>query len=269
MSVKKILSILFSLLLCATIFSGCSSNFSRDKQNEVNAAFAEAVEKLKNTTHEHGSSLIETSDSSMFSLDFQEHYGNTVSSIKYDFELNFDVRKNGIGNVIDARLAESITTITATHTSGNILTIKSYVPDDGYAYTDAGSYKSKSKHSTDFTIDNLFPYLNTEYLEEVSLETNGEQKIFHFKVLSSYSRLLTNFLMLDDNIRKTGDIEVVDFSGTLVTDGSDKISLTNNVEYKNKDTNEVLKLTQSSVQDNSSHELEFPNDFDSYASTGK
>lgn len=266
MRLKKILSMFFSLLLCATIFTGCSRNSFQSKQNEIYATFAEALKKFKNTTHSHGTHLIETSDSSMFNLDFHKLYGSTVSSIKWDFGVNSDVRENNNGNVTDYRRAQSITTITTEYSDKKVSTIESYVPDDGYIYTNAGSYKTKSKHTTDFiSVDNVFPYLNIEHLEEITLDTQNDKKTFNFKVSSPQRHLLTNFYPVDDFVNKSSAIELVDFNGMLVTnDNSDQVSLTINIKYKNKETNEILTYTHSHNRDNSHHKLEFPSDLSTY-----
>ena len=138
---KKVCMVVFSLLLCAAVFSGCSSNSTQDKQNEVNAAFAEAVVKLNNSTHLHGTVSMEASDISMFNLDFHERYGDTVSSIKWSYDVDFDVKKNNSGNVTDYRVTRSVFDKIVTHLNGEVSEVKSCSPDGGYGYTNDGSNK--------------------------------------------------------------------------------------------------------------------------------
>ena len=271
MRVKKIFPLLFSLLLCAAVFSGCSSNSTQNKQNEVNGAFAEAVEKFKNTTHAHGTRAMEASDSSMFNLDFRELFGDEVLSVKWSWDANLDVRENKDGNVIDYRSPQLVSTTLATDSSGTISEIKTYFPDDGYSYVNTGSRKTKSKQTSEFvSIYRDFPYLDVAYLEEITLDTDNNKKTFNFKVASPQRDLLTNFYPLDDFVNKINAIKLVDFGGTLTTDDkSDQVLLTINIEYKNIKTNETLKYSQSVNRSNSTHKLEFPNDLDSYTSSEK
>lgn len=266
MSLKRLSTVLFSFLLCVTIFAGCDIKSSEQKQNEVNADFAEAVQKFKNASHVHGVNLIDATDSSMFNLETIETYGDTLSSIKLDFEINLELQKDGNGNATDAKRDQSITTITTTYSNGDIATATSYELDGGYVYYNDGLNKIKHKNTADFnSTDSVFSYLNPEYLEEISLSTENNQKIFNFKVMPQYKPLLTNFSPIDDMVRKNSNIEIVGFYGNLVVDGnSDQVSLTVNIEYENRKTNERLTYTLSQNRNNSTHELQFPNDLKDY-----
>ena len=257
MRAKKILSTLFSLLLCATIFSGCSQNASQNKQNEVNAAFAEAVEKFKNTTHEHKVDILEASDPSIVWDD------DTVKSIKWEAEINYEVRKNSEGRVTDDKIIKLIQTKTHTSTDGTSKITKTYLPDDGFKYVASDDEKYKYEYEPSFdSFGYTYTYLNPEALENLELTVDGSRKVFNFtirKVLRFAYFDCGGYALWDSNV------ELVDYSGTLtVNENDDNVTLVLNIGYKDKVTGATLKHTTTSERYNSTHKLSFPSDLSTY-----
>ena len=258
MRVKKILSILFSLLLCATIFSGCSQNASQNKQNEVNAAFAEAVEKFKNTTHEHKIDVLEASDPSIVWDD------DTVKSIKWESEINYEVRKNSEGKATDKKIIELIQTKIHTSTDGTSKITKTHLLDDGFKYVASDDEKYKYEYEPAFeAFGYTYPYLNNiEHLKSLELVVDGSQKIFKFtiwKILRWAAFDCGDYALWDSNV------ELVDYSGTLtVNENDDNVTLVLNIGYKDKVTGATLKDTITSECNNSTHKLSFPSDLSTY-----
>lgn len=258
MRVKNILSTLFSLLLCATIFSGCSQNASQNKQNEVNAAFAEAVEKFKNTTHEHKVDVLEASDPSIV------WDNDTVKSIKWESEINYEVRKNSEGKATDDKIIGLIQTKTHTSTDGTSKITKTYLLDDGFKYVASDDEKYKYEYEPSFeSFDYTYPYFNnTEYLDSLELTIDGSQKIFNFTIKKGL-RIAAfdcgDYALWDSNV------ELVDYSGTLtVNENDDNVTLVLNIGYKDKVTGATLKDTITSECNNSTHKLSFPSDLSTY-----
>ncbi len=257
MRFKKITSILFSLLLCITVLGGCSRNASQNKQNEVNAAFAEAVEKFKNTTHEHGVDVLEASDPSIVWDD------DTVKSIKWEYETNYEIRKDSEGKTTDDKIIERIQTKTYSATDGTSKIAKTYLPGNGFKYCTSDDEKYKYEYEPSFeSFGYTHPYLNTEALESLELAVDGSQKIFKFAIKKDLRWAAFDcgdYALWDSNV------ELVDYSGTLtVSENDDNVTLVLNVGYKDKVTGATLKDTITSECNNSTHKLSFPSDLSNY-----
>ncbi len=257
MRFKKTTSIFFSLLLCVTVLGGCSRNTSQNKQNEVNAAFAEAVEKFKATTHEHGVDVLEASDPSIVWDD------DAVKSIKWEYDTNYEIRKDSEGKTTDKKIIELIQTKTYLAIDGTSNITKTYLPGNGFKYCASDDEKYKYEYEPSFeAFGYTYPYLNPEALESLELAVDGSQKIFKFtiwKVLRWAAFDCSNYALWDSNV------ELVDYSGTLtVNENDDNVTLVLNIGYKDKVTGATLKNTITRECNNSTHKLSFPSDLSTY-----
>ena len=250
--------VVFSLLLCAAVFSGCSSNSTQNKQDEVNAAFAEAVEKFKATTHEHRVDVLEASDPSIVWDD------DTVKSIKWESEINYEIRKNSEGKITDNKVTGLVQTKNHTATDGTSQITKTYLPGDGFRYVDGEEKKIKHKYEPSFeSFGYTYPYLNNiEYIKSLELNVDGSQKNFKFNLMKGL-RLAAfdcgDYALWDSNV------ELVDYSGTLtVNENDDTVTLVLNIGYKDKVTGATLKNTITSECYNSAHKISFPSDLNTY-----
>lgn len=254
---KKVSTFLAGILLSVPLFIGCSNQSSQNKQDEVNTAFAAAIEKLKNTTHEHATDVLEASDPSIV------RNNDTFKSMKWEYETNYEVKTNSDGKPTDDKITSEVLVKTTNTTDGKTTIKKTYIPGDGYKYVESGNEKYKTEDKLSFqSFEYNFPYFNVECIDSLNLTTNGSQQTFNFTIKKDYKYADWD---CGSYVKWDSDVELVDYSGSLtVDDNSDTVKVVLNIGYKDKKTGATLKDTIISECDNSPHELTFPSDLSTY-----
>lgn len=264
-------SLCLNLYACSgnpSTLSTSSSASSQSEQDEINAAFEEAVERYKGTTYAKGEETIEASDASMFSDDAISIRPTLKNARKssLEYERVYEVRKDASGKVTEDKQIEEIGTMTTTLADGTVIKTKIYFPGNGFLYFNGGpESKSKMTVSRNFnSTDKQYQYLNLECLENLRSTKNGSNRVFEFEINQNGS--LDRWF--DFYAREDGNVTRKHYSGKLtVDDATGKITLELWLELQNEETGHTLKMTHKSVCDNTTPELNFPDNLESYKET--
>ena len=260
-NLKKFATTFLSVLLCVAMV-GCSNKPKENKDAEVRAEFQKAFEAYKEMTYDSWTYDFEVSDSSILSEEKREKYGDNFKSISEKGITIFEHKRDESNKITDCIVSKQAYTRTVTDKDGKVKVEKVYVPGDGYKYEDKDGTKTKTKYVSSFR---SFAYdsLNIDNIENITLATEGNKKIFKFNYRTN--PVIDLYCGWGSYLRIDSNIEIKNFSGTLTVDEKNNtMKETMNAEYVDKKTGVTAKGTMVGNYSKINQELTFPKDLDAY-----
>lgn len=269
-----LLSVMLSLVVSAY---GCSGNSSQTKKEEtksssqeatqnksedaVKTSLEKAIDKYYSSTYSRTVDVLEVGDPSILSSNIRDSFGDSLKSVKWEYEDIYELKKDSAGKVTDYKIVADVDTTTVTFVDGSSVQTSTYIKD-GFQYEDSADGKVKFPYVSEFESIG-YELLSIDNVKDISLTTENSQRVYKFNFNSS---LILARYALEDVVRSDSGVELVEFSGTLIENDKDStVKFTIRAVYKDKSTGATLTdVIAEECNSTITGGLKYPEDLSSY-----